>query len=177
MSIGEELKKQRQALQLSQSHLSQLSGLSLASIQNMEAGKANWSISNLAAVLEVLGFELKLETRLPEWDRLIDFGLPVLAEGARERAGYLPIECLERLLVGACAQLLRQTNQQGAAYLREKEALQALLMALQEHYPSFYRQHLSNYKILKVFYPRPEEMSGKLIKLRRIAKDQLARYL
>ena len=177
MDIKNVLKKRRNDLGISQTHLSHLSGLSIASIQNVEAGKANLSISNLASLLEVLGYDLKLEKRQFEWDRLIKYGLPVLSEESLEPDGVLEIEWLEKLLVSACAEFIQQRKPGSAQYLREKEALQAMVLALKDHFPKLYDQRFANYKVIKAFYPRTDEISGKLIKLRRIAIDRLAKYL
>ena len=175
--MKEVLKQRRQDLGISQTHLSQLSGLSIASIQNVEAGKANLSISNLASLLEVLGYDLKLEKRQVEWERLIQYGLPVLPERSSKPDGMLQIEWLEKLLVSACAEFIQQRKPGSAHYLREREALQAMVLALADHFPKLYEERFASYKVIKKFYPEVHEISGKLIKLRRIAIDRLAKHL
>lgn len=178
MEIRQELKKQRQKLGISQSHLAHLSGLSLASIQNMEAGKANLSISNLASLLEVLGYDLKLVRRQVEWEKLICYGLPILpAKSLEKEARVRGIECLEKLLVGACAEFVQRSEPGSHRNLREKEALQAMILALRDHFPSLFEEHFSSYKVIKELVPKNEQVTGKIIKLRRIAIDHLSSYL
>lgn len=177
MDIKQVLKKQRQGLGISQSHLAQLSGLSLASIQNMEAGKSNLSISNLASLLEVLGFDLKLVRRQVEWEKLVCYGLPILPATSLEGAGVPEIECLEKLLVGACAEFIQQEKPESRKSLREREALQAMILALRDHFPKFFNERLKAYKVIQQLIPRTEEISGKLVKLRRIAVSYLSTYL
>lgn len=171
------LKKQRQDLGISQNHLAQLSGLSLASIQNMEAGKSNLSISNLASLLEVLGFDLKLVRRQVEWEKLICYGLPILPAKTLEGAGVPEIELLEKILVGACAEFIQRDEPESHRNLREREALQALILALRDHYPKLFKQKFHSYRVIRELSPRTDEISGKIIKLRRIAIDSLSSYL
>lgn len=178
VEIKKVLKKQRQDLGISQSNLAQLSGLSLASVQNVEAGKANLSISNLASLLEVLGYDLKLVRRQVEWEKLICYGLPILpAKSFEGDIGVPEIECLEKLLVGACAEFIQREEPGSHRNLREREALQAMIMALRDHFPSVFQKRFAHYKVIQALNPRMEEVSGKIIKLRRIAIDRLSRYL
>ncbi|MFK8137982.1 MAG: helix-turn-helix domain-containing protein [Bdellovibrionales bacterium] len=175
VNIEENLKKQRQILGLSQSSLAQLSGLSLASIQNMEAGKANLSISNLASLLEVLGFDLKLVRRQVEWEKLISYGLPILPANPVEKQIGTDLSVLESLLVNACAEFIQRDGQKNPRkHLREREALESMMFAIKSHFPSFYKG-LERYKA--VLDLTPEVITGKHIKLRRIALENLREVL
>lgn len=169
------LKSERQKLGISQSHLAQLSGLSLASIQNAEAGKSNLSISNLASLLEVLGYDLQLVKRQVEWEQLAGYGLPILPAKTSVKRKQWDTAEFSKLLVAGCKEVLNSNSSSAKKLQREKEALQAMLLAIKEHYPHFFESHLSAFQIIDDIYPN--EINGKLIKLRRIAIENLAKFL
>jgi hypothetical protein len=58
---------------------------------------------------------------------------------------------------------------------READAVQALLLALHLHFPSFYRRHLARSRLATRLYPAAP--TGRQIRLARIATRRLAEYL
>jgi len=57
------LKDRREALNVTQEHLAELSGVGLRTLKSIETGKGNPTIDTLAKLADVLGLELKLEVR------------------------------------------------------------------------------------------------------------------
>lgn len=57
------LKERREALNVTQEHLAELSGVGLRTLKSIETGKGNPTIDTLAKLADVLGLELKLEVR------------------------------------------------------------------------------------------------------------------
>lgn len=64
--IGERITIYRKNLSLSQADLAKQAGLSLSTMQKLESGKANISLSNLLSVLRYLGLLENLNLLLPE---------------------------------------------------------------------------------------------------------------
>lgn len=60
MAIAEILKERRQTLGLSQVDLAEMAGVGIATVKNIECGKANPSIRTMECIAEVLGLELSL---------------------------------------------------------------------------------------------------------------------
>ena len=65
MSVGEEIKKRRHTLSLSQNDLSEMAGVSLATLKNIERGAGNPSFETIEKLLEVLGMEVVFKVRNP----------------------------------------------------------------------------------------------------------------
>ena len=74
----ETLRRHRELFGLTQTKLSALSGVSLPTIQNIEAGRANPELETLQKLLHVLGIETQWGTRKPDWDFLSTCGVPLL---------------------------------------------------------------------------------------------------
>lgn len=63
MELKEVMKSRRAFLNLSQQDLAELSGVSLASVKDIERGKGNPSLSTVLRILDVLGMELEYKVR------------------------------------------------------------------------------------------------------------------
>ncbi len=66
MSLKEiisELKQRRIALAVTQEDVSELSGVSLRTIKELERGKGNPTFATLSKIADVLGIEFKLEKK------------------------------------------------------------------------------------------------------------------
>jgi transcriptional regulator with XRE-family HTH domain len=61
--IGKKLKERRQQLNLEQADLQDYANISIATLSNIERGKANFTIDKLLSIMEVLGLELELKIR------------------------------------------------------------------------------------------------------------------
>ncbi len=106
-----------------------------------------------------------------DWDFLAAAGLPLLGRRTsklRPTGGRLVVQIQQAVL---------EVNAGGGIEDRERkvESLQALLLALKIHFPTFYRLNVSRYPSLKALVPvRP---SGRTVKLVRLAARLLAEYL
>jgi len=160
------LARVRHARGISQTELAHRSDTSLATIQNIESGRANPSLATLERILYVLGLRLELKNTPLDWTRLASLGVPLLASTdtlVRPDKGLLQQE-----LSNLSPEVLRSIHDP-----REASALKAWLQALQDHYPHTWNRfapHLSSWL-------KKQKLSGSEIKLRRIALSNLAGYL
>lgn len=159
----------RLALGLTQAELAARAGVSLATVQNLEAGRANPALETAGRILACLAMRLEPAQVAPDWTALAAHGLPM--------AGQLPGKALRSpsslrlLLEGALLASRDEANQNP----RQSEALQALMLALAHGYPSLYAAWFSRSALAKAWVPVCP--SGRVIKLRRIALSVLAEYL
>jgi transcriptional regulator with XRE-family HTH domain len=158
-------------LGISQLELSHLSRVSLATIQNLEAGRANPSLRILAPILRALGLELDLVETNADWDLLIDHGLPLSKHGSGEQAPTA-VSLLQHLRLAA-RDVDRGRITAGAE--RKRESLDALLLALKTSFPSRYRKWFGRSPLFERLTPK--RPSGRVIKLKRIAEARLGEYL
>lgn len=150
-----DLKEMRAELGFTQAELSRLSGLSLPLIQKLEYGEGNPSLETLHKLGRVLGFEVKLTSCKPDWSVLVKAGVPL-----HGYAPYVGKVSLHRLLVEFKNAWSSELDQ------RHREALAALLLSLQTHYPSVWKRHFSRFN-----WPGVDE--GRILKLSRLCFDGL----
>ena len=156
---------------MTQAHLCTSAGVSRATLQNLEAGRANPSIGTLLRILDELGLGLECPAQPADWDALCALGLPLLARESRsvERRP----EVLARHLHCAVAEL---TDPMGDVVDgRQRDSLRALLLALRDHFPGVFRDHLARATGMAHLLEGP--WTGREIKLTRIARRSLAEYL
>ena len=65
MEVRNVVKERRKELGISQVDLAEMSGLSLATIKNIERGEGNPSYETISRLLEVLGMEISFRVRSP----------------------------------------------------------------------------------------------------------------
>lgn len=183
MDYSRVIREERLQQGLTQSELAHRSRVSLPTVQNMEAGRANPSLSTLTAVLSALGLELKAEPRPADWDQLAICGAPLMVrEGAVTgeesytgiRASVLPTA--ERLLNSirdACREL--RDHPDGEPLERRREAVQAHLLALRMHFPTFFGEHLAGTELYEE--PLSAPITGRTVRMTREAVAVLASYL
>ncbi len=63
--LGQVIRKRRKELGVDQRTLSELSGVSIHTISDIESGKANPTLSTVESLLQVLGLELKVQAQKP----------------------------------------------------------------------------------------------------------------
>ena len=63
MNLQEVMRHRRKALALSQRDLSEMSGIGLATIKDIERGTGNPSMSTVLKILDVLGMEIVYQVR------------------------------------------------------------------------------------------------------------------
>jgi len=64
--IGIEIRKRRKYLNITQEDLAEITGISRRSLQYIESGKMNPSIEQLEKILEALGLEIIIRTKINE---------------------------------------------------------------------------------------------------------------
>jgi hypothetical protein len=111
-----------------------------------------------------------ISSKLADWDMLALLGAPLLA---KSQSTAMPSG---DLLIGQVQLASREFNEKPRTEesARKLEALQALLIAVQSHFPRFFRERLDSPEIRQLF---PEEMTGRLIRLRRQALARICEYL
>ena len=65
-SIGEQIKRRRELLGLTQAHLSELADISINTLYKLERGQSNPTLDILERIMDVLGLELKLQIKQPD---------------------------------------------------------------------------------------------------------------
>ena len=63
MKIQEVMKLQRKALGITQQDLADMSEIAISTIKKIESGKGNPSLSTVEKIMDILGMEVKYETR------------------------------------------------------------------------------------------------------------------
>lgn len=63
MELSKIVKERRETLNISQIDLAEISGISIATIKDIERGKANPSVKTLERMAETLGLELTLSVK------------------------------------------------------------------------------------------------------------------
>jgi len=171
VSVNQAIRHTRRSLGISQTDLAVRAGVSLATLQNLEAGRANPSLSTLEKLLEPLGLGLELRPREADWNAVAALGLPHREQGPRG----LPVDAASLLthIHRAALDLERRPEQPDRE--RKSECLQALLLAIRSHFPSRYRRWFRRSPLIRDLVP--DEPSGRLIKLARIARQPLAEIL
>ena len=161
----------RRELGMTQAALSAAAGVSLATVQSIEAGTANPSLATLGKLFGVLGLRLRVGSDAADWDLLASFGLPLAtAESRRPPSGIGDLPAAVRQ-----AALELSSGEQGEARQRKLESLQALLLALSQHFPSVYGQWFGRVPIVRRLVP--PQPSGRIIKLARVARSRLGEAL
>lgn len=157
------IKTHREQLGLTQAKLSQLSGISLPTIQNIEGGRANPEMETIDHLVKALGIELQFSTKKADWDFLSVCGVPLL------NLKSISEICSKEKFVSEMRLALLECGYSSDE--RKLKAMGATLLALKTHFPTVYGE-LSCAKIA----PTLLKKSGTL-KLRRIALDRLSRFL
>jgi transcriptional regulator with XRE-family HTH domain len=168
--LSSRIRETRAKLGLSQGKLSALSGVSLPTIQNIEAGKGNPSFETLESLCKSLCLSLAFEERQPDLELLIAAGLPLSSEKVPLKT--LPsAEQIQAELCAVCLMLTKHPENQE----RLKEAVLAFLACIRFHFPTWYKKNLSRVPIIHPF--EIEKLSGRIIKLSRQARENLSKVL
>ncbi len=170
-NLGPLIRRRRRDLGFTQAEVARRSGISLATLQNIEAGRANPAFSTLSKVLREIALEAGCQAVETDWKALCRLGLPLATTrppGTTRRTG----DRLVRELAPALAALERGTD---AGASREAEAIQALLLALRLHFPEFFAARFARGSSAWILATRVPD--GRVTKLYRIARATLAEYL
>lgn len=169
------LKTKRKALGLTQMQLAVRAGVSLPTIQNLEAKRGNPTILLLEKISAVLGCSVKVVSDEPDWGLLQRAGLPLeMGRGAKEggAAGAPSTRGLVEHLFRAVDYLMKHPSPETDRF---KEATAALIWAIEHYYRMFYLYNLKDPKIDLFLSKNP--MRGRILKLMRIAASDLSKVL
>lgn len=170
-SLGPEVRSGRRRKKLSQPDLARAAGVSLATIQNIESGRANPSLSTLTRVLAPLGLGVEIGPIAADRGALIALGLPL--SGAADPLPVRDLSVLRHHVERALDELEGAPGAAGAERLRD--CLQALALALRLHFPSATSAWFeTSPRLLELVAQEPP---GRVIKLYRIALARVAEYL
>ena len=168
INIGQMVKKARTDVGLSQQRLASLSGVSLPTIQNIEYEKANPSWSIAQKILCVLGYDVSINAKVIDWDRLARYGVPISSINEVKIPSHIDtLELIEHL--AEIYVVYKNLDQ------RKKDAVEAFILALNQHYPSFFNKMLEYYPTISKMLP--ENITARHIKLRRQALAIISKYL
>ncbi|MCX6103308.1 MAG: helix-turn-helix domain-containing protein [Proteobacteria bacterium] len=166
------IRKQRELFGLTQAKLSFIAGVSLPTIQNIEAGRANPELETVQRLLQALGMETQFVARRTNWNFLSLCGVPLYnIDNAQEVTTYE--NCSKERFIGEMRLAINECNSSlnPGDKDRKFKALGATLLALQTHYPSVYAEFSSSTLAKELL-----NQTG-LQKLRRIALKGLQKFL
>ncbi len=178
LNSAELIRSKRTQLGLSQSQLAYEAGVSLPTIQNAEAGKANLSQATLENIFEVLGFRIEAIPKSIDWDIAVQFGVPLTS--SNDSVGHnMPQNSNEFLFAfDYFLKSLPLRQEVDLSDTRNWEAFTAFLWALETHYSkSFKRSRYFKKANFLLKQNIAAFSSGRLIKLRRIALVNLGGFL
>lgn len=161
----------RKTLGFSQVALSARSGVSLPTLQRIESGKANPSLSTMELLASALDLELSCHERSIDWDELAAFGLPLQRREIRHVRKTR--ENFFTAMFRACS--LFEQERHLPDFPRKKEALIGTLLALKLHYADLYKELCHRCPVVEQLFQ--DMIEGKHIKLKRLALAQLGTYL
>lgn len=169
------IKTTRSQLGLSQFSLAAISNVSLPTIQNIEAGRANPSLEVILKLFKVLKIEIQFSLKKIDWDCLAQGGVPLTFTNHSNGSKKPPNkEEFETELKRAYLFLTRPQQEIDSEPPRNWEAFISYLWALSSHYPNAF------YKIFKTDFSIDTYLEkysyNKLIKLRRLALSQIKNY-
>lgn len=168
MLIATVLKDNRKRLGLTQVRWSALSGVSLPTIQMLEAGKGNPSLEVLTALARAVGLSIGCTQLLPDWDYLTQAGLPLT--GQRERRFRFANDTFVTQLKIACRESLSTRDD------RIAEATAGLVLAIRKHYPSWFKKHMASTPVVQELAILHEK-NPRILKLSRIALAGISEFL
>lgn len=163
MPIHSKLRELRKQLQISQGKLGVLSGVSLPTLQRLEAGHGNPSLEILESLARALGYQLELSPLPVSVDQLSYLGVPISA--IREE----PVPKTPESLI---LKLNLFVEKMVEADPKIVKAIQGTLLALRDHYPGQFER--LNEKAKKLV---SKDLNGEIIKLKRISLTKLSSYL
>ena len=173
MDLGKLVRKARKRKKLSQVQLAAQTGVSLPTIQNIEANKGNPTISVLEKVCSPLDISLEFSDREPKWALLQTCGLPIEVEKNNQKNHQCPTpQQLTRELTSAVRYLTKEFPSKDK---RVEESVASMLCTIKHHYSTFYLYNLENPETIAFLKRNP--MTGRTIKLMRMVNPQLSLIL
>ena len=166
MKIAQRLREARKQQGLTQQELANRASISLATLQNIEANRANPALSTLSELFAVLGLELCVAPLEIDWASLRHVGVPIVLPG--ELPAWRPgktdlVKALGRIAAVPLASLDH----------KEQKAIYGFLWAIKEHFPQHWQGLPEN---LRGWF-EDQNLADECIQLRRLSIAALAEYL
>jgi transcriptional regulator with XRE-family HTH domain len=147
---------------LTQSQLAEKAKISLPTIQNIEGGRGNPSLSVLEAILGVLGAKLEIEV-------LNNFDIVQFFNSQKS-------DMTQGEIFNAIENMTRIENAQLSD--RARDVWVGFFVALNDHYPQLLKKHLGDKKISPALMRSSEDIDqNRLLKFRRIWLSHLSQVL
>lgn len=162
----------RLRLCLSQTELARRTEISLPTLQNIESRKANPGFEMIVRLLEEVGLTFEVTPKKANWDFLIECGVPLLSDTPQPTTSIISKQNLVTAVLDACLEL--STHSKDAETERKHDALVALIVAIKQHYPSFFKKNFNRSLVQKY---APQVLSPRIIKLKRMALARVSQYL
>jgi len=159
--------QKRKSLGLSQVSLATLARISLPTLQNIEAGKANPSWDVVTKLSKALKIKITLESEEIDWALIGSLGVPMMSEKPIKRQFS---EAAESELKRAFFEIFKLNKPLPE---RDLEALIAYAMALRDHEPTYFKTFKKFVSEAELNKKIKQMNFGRLIKLRRIALAQM----
>lgn len=165
---GEQLAQRRKLLGYSQIQLATKADVSLPTLQNIEAGRANPTWDILSKLFDILRYSVRIEEEPLDWEVLSYVGLPLAYSLSRQSQTRVTPMAVKAELRKALAYLASASK-----FNREEEALIAFAAALHDHYPRLFQKYASKHlnDLLKTKIKQMDQ--GRFIRLRRTALGSL----
>lgn len=172
--INKTLIQKRKELGVSQVKLAQLSGVSLPTIQNIEAGKSNLSLALLEKLLLALNLRIQIFSQQIDWTKAIQLGIPITTDKSLKKISIKDYQNELDIFLNSLPVNKIEYGEDARAW----EALTSYLWAFHDHYPKVFKSLTSYKKTKKIldFNLKNLEVS-RLIKLRRISLATLSSIL
>lgn len=174
------ISKTRKSLGLSQSKLAEMSQVSLATLQGIEAGRTNPTLQTLNQILNVLGCEIQVVESTYNFSHLISLGAPLLKSEESHSKDIIQSQsnliCHLKLALRYIERTSKLPKHQTEADTHRKvDAVSAMLLVLKLHYSKIYTKYFNEDHFSKALVEQAN--LGRHIKLYRIAKAQMGTYL
>ncbi len=169
MNIAEIIRKRRKTHGLSQIELAVKSGVSLPTIQLLEAGKGNPTLEILKKLERALGFTLEVSEEEPDWALLQKWILPVTVVEDQEISPEKPLPKKLLSQLWDAVEALSQIEDERVA-----EGVVAALYAFHRYYPLLFSYFFDEVGANRIF---THYSKGRMIKLSRIAGAKMAEVL
>ena len=162
------LKQLRTSYGLSQVQLSNESEVSLPTIQNIEAGKANPTLEVISKLMKVFGLQIQIVAPSFSAERAATFGVPLLVE---PDPSFRPNK--KNLTLEVRTWIQQVISEKVSA--RDKDAIIAFCLAIRLHYPKFYAQKIASPILDRLTQNGSNDARN--IKLYRLALAKMSQYL
>ena len=171
--IGLIIRKLREENRVSQRRFADATGMSYRQVQRIEKGESDITMGKFLGILHTFDRDLKLIRREPDWNTLVDFGLPVRM-GLGKRKKYDFPKVIDVLISSV---FFLDENKQAFRHQRIFDAFISLLLTLKTHYPTIFRflREQTGRDLDSVF--ELQSILGRHIKLRNISLLSVSKYL